>query len=152
MIPGVRETQAGYANGATANPSYEDVCGGAGHAETVLVDYDPQAVALEWLLDRFYDAIDPVAQGGQGGDVGDQYRTGVYYEDPAQGEAIARSLAALAGRLGRPVAVEALPLQNFYPAEEYHQHYLVKNPAGYCHIGPDQFLRLRAALGLPQEG
>ena len=139
-LPGVLETEVGYANGKTANPTYEQVKHeNTGHAETVRVVYDPAAISLEELLEQFYKAIDPTSVNKQGGDVGVQYRTGIYYTDPAQKPVIEASLAGLQTRCDRPVAVEALPLSNFYTAEEYHQKYLDKNPGGYCHISPALF-------------
>ena len=139
-LPGVLETEVGYANGTTANPTYEQVKHeNTGHAETVRVVYDPAAISLEELLEQFYKAIDPTSVNKQGGDVGVQYRTGIYYTDPAQKPVIEASLAALQTHYDRPIAVEALPLSNFYTAEEYHQKYLDKNPVGYCHISPALF-------------
>ena len=139
-LPGVLETEVGYANGKTANPTYEQVKHeNTGHAETVRVVYDPAVLSLEELLEQFYKAIDPTSVNRQGGDVGIQYRTGVYYTDTAQKPVIEASLAALQTRCAQPIAVEALPLSNFYTAEEYHQKYLDKNPGGYCHISPALF-------------
>lgn len=139
-LPGVIATEVGYANGKTANPSYQQVKHeNTGHAETVKVDYDPAAITLEELLEQFYKAIDPTSVNKQGGDVGVQYRTGVYYTDPAQKAVIKNSLAQLQKGYDKPIAVEALPLSNFYTAEEYHQKYLDKNPGGYCHISPALF-------------
>ena len=139
-LPGVLETEVGYANGTTANPTYEQVKHeNTGHAETVRVVYDPAAISLKELLEQFYKAIDPTSVNRQGGDVGVQYRTGIYYTDPAQKTVIEASLAELQTHYAQPIAVEALPLSNFYTAEEYHQKYLDKNPGGYCHISPALF-------------
>ena len=139
-LPGVLSTEVGYANGRTADPTYEQVkYEGTGHAETVKVTYDEAAISLEELLEMYYRAIDPTSVDRQGGDIGVQYRTGVYYTDEAQRAVIMASLAALQERYAAPIAVECLPLENFYPAEEYHQKYLEKNPGGYCHIGPALF-------------
>ncbi len=140
LLPGVLETQVGYANGGTEHPTYEEVChNGTGHAEAVKVQYDPAQIALGALLDRFYEVIDPVVVNRQGGDVGYQYRTGIYYVDAAVQAEIAASIAKLQERCAAPVAVEVLPLENYYPAEEYHQKYLDKNPGGYCHIPQSKF-------------
>lgn len=134
-VRGVIETQVGYANGKTENPTYEEVChNNTGHAETVKVVYDSEALPLEFLLELFYESIDPTSVNRQGGDSGTQYRTGIYYSDEADRPVIEASLAKLQKSLLRPVAIELKPLSNFYPAEEYHQKYLDKNPAGYCHI------------------
>ena len=134
LTGGVVATDVGYANGPTENPSYEEVKRHAGHAETVRVVYDPARLPLEALLERFFRVIDPTSVNRQGEDVGVQYRTGIYYTDPAD-EAIARRcLDELAARYDAPLAVELKALENYYPAEEYHQKYLEKNPGGYCHI------------------
>jgi methionine-S-sulfoxide reductase len=147
LLPGVISTETGYANGRTENPAYEDVCqNDTGHAETVKVGYDPSKVSLGFLLERFYESIDPAALNRQGGDIGTQYRTGVYYSDRGDEDAIRRSLAALQERTALPVMVEVLPLVNYYPAEEYHQKYLDKNPDGYCHIDGILFERARRAV------
>lgn len=134
LIPGVLHTEVGYANGPFANPTYEQVKRHAGHAETVRVAYDEQALPLEALLRRYLSIIDPTSVNRQGGDSGIQYRTGIYYTDPADAPVARRLLSELAAELDRPVAVELLPLEGYWPAEEYHQKYLEKNPGGYCHI------------------
>ncbi len=134
LIPGVLETEVGYANGPTANPTYEQVKRHAGHAETVQVKYDAEQLPLRDLLQKYFLVIDPTSVNRQGEDEGVQYRTGIYYTDPADGEAAQAALAELAIQYGRPLAVECQPLENFYPAEEYHQKYLEKHPDGYCHI------------------
>ena len=134
LTPGVLETEVGYANGPTANPSYEEVKAHAGHAETVRVAYDADALPLDKLLAAFFAVIDPTSVNRQGGDVGVQYRTGIYTVDKADDPVVDAALAALAAKYDRPLAVEHKPLENFYSAEEYHQKYLEKNPNGYCHI------------------
>jgi peptide methionine sulfoxide reductase msrA/msrB len=140
LVPGVLETEAGYANCVTSAPSYQDVCaGGTGAAETVRVKYDDGAISLTELLELYYKVIDPVAVNRQGADVGEQYRTGVYYADKADMPIISGSLILLGESLTKPVAIEMKELANFYPAEEYHQKYLDKNPGGYCHIGASHF-------------
>ena len=149
-IPGALSTQVGYANGRTENPTYEEVChSNTGHAETVRVLYDPERLPLPFLLELYYEAIDPTSVNRQGGDRGTQYRTGIYYTDPVDLPVIERSLSALQSRLDQPVAIEVLPLANFCPAEEYHQKYLEKNPTGYCHIPPERFRRAAQALVNP---
>lgn len=134
-IRGVVETEVGFANGNTRAPSYEQVKHeNTGHAETVRVVYDADALPLDTLLRLFFEIIDPTAVDRQGEDIGHQYRTGIYYTDEADGETARAALAALAQKVGTPLAVECCPLTEFWPAEEYHQKYLVKNPAGYCHV------------------
>jgi peptide methionine sulfoxide reductase msrA/msrB len=147
LVPGVEETRVGYANGSTANPSYEEVCAGSGHAETVAIRYRSEAVSLEELLELFYRVIDPTAINRQGPDRGVQYRTGIFYEDPEDRKPILRSLERLQRRYHKPLAVEVKPLARFDPAEAYHQRYLERNPGGYCHIPPEAFDWARRGAG-----
>ena len=139
QFPGVLETEVGYANGPTENPTYKDVCADSGHAETVRVTYDETVIPTERLLDDYFLAIDPVSLNKQGHDEGVQYRTGIYYTDETLLPAIRAKMKEVAERYSEPLAVEVEPLKNFYPAEEYHQKYLVKNPTGYCHLPPALF-------------
>lgn len=134
QFSGVLETEAGYANGPDTAPAYRDVCLGSGHAETVRVAYDPAVVSLATLLRRYFTVIDPLSVNRQGGDIGIQYRTGIYYTDPSQLPEIEAVYREEEAKAGAPLAVEVKPLANFFPAEEYHQDYLDKNPGGYCHI------------------
>jgi methionine-S-sulfoxide reductase len=144
LIKGVEETGVGYANGNTENPSYEDVCRrDTGHAEAVKVLYDSALLSLEKLLSLYYEVIDPTAVNRQGADRGTQYRTGIYYIDEADRPVIDASIAELQKKYSKPIAIELEPLRNYYPAEEYHQKYLDKNPGGYCHIAQDTFERAR---------
>ncbi len=138
---GVLETEVGYANGPDEAPSYQDVCRSSGHAETVRVVYDESVLSLEKLLEYYFMVIDPVSVNRQGNDAGVQYRTGIYYTDEAQLPAIRRVYDGEQARVGAELAVELLPLENFFSAEEYHQKYLDKNPGGYCHI-PRQYFSL----------
>ncbi len=135
LLPGVLKTEVGYANGRTANPTYEQVkAQKTGHAETVRVVYDPAALPLTALLEKYFQVIDPVAVNRQGEDSGVQYRTGIYYTEKEDAAVITAALEALSKGYDQPLAVENKPLENFYPAEEYHQKYLEKHPDGYCHI------------------
>lgn len=143
-LPGVRDTDVGYANGNTENPTYEQVCyDNTGHAETVKVVYDPALISTEQLLDGFFKVVDPTSINRQGNDRGSQYRSGIYYVDEAD-KAIAESAAARQKENYKdPVVTEILPLNQFYLAEDYHQDYLDKNPGGYCHINlnaADEFI------------
>ena len=149
QFEGVLHTEAGYANGpepAGAAPMYEDVCRGSGYAETVRIDYDEKKISLTELLEYYFMVIDPVSYNRQGADEGIQYRTGIYYGDEGLlSEAQAfydKKEAEEMSRSFEPLAVELLPLRNFYPAEEYHQKYLDKNPQGYCHI-PRRMMKLK---------
>ena len=132
-LRGVTETNVGYANGRTANPTYEQVPF-TGHVETVEINYDPDEIRLESILEHFFRIIDPTIKDRQGGDVGKQYRTGVYYRDKGELKTIEKVFAREQDKYPLPIVTELLPLENFYPAEEYHQDYLQKNPGGYCHI------------------
>lgn len=144
LVPGVSESEAGYANSIVPNPTYKEVCTGATHAaETVKVVYDPDKVALSSLIRLYFKSIDPLSVNKQGGDVGTQYRTGIYYADEADVPVIEAELATLARRHKQPLAIEFGPIQNFYPAEDYHQDYLYKNPDGYCHVNPTLFEEAR---------
>ena len=135
QIEGVVETSVGFANGHTANPSYEEVyTDTTGYAETVHVKYNPDVVSLEFLLQLFFKAIDPVSLNKQGHDEGTRYRTGIYYTHDDDLPVIEKVFAEEQKNYSQPLAVEKLPLQNYYTAEEYHQDYLDKNPAGYCHL------------------
>ena len=143
-LEGVVATEVGYANGRTENPSYEDVCyKNTGHAETVKVEYDPNVLPLGELLELFYEVIDPTSVNRQGNDVGTQYRTGIYYIDENDLPIIKESLKELKREYPVPLAIEVEPLNNYYPAEEYHQKYLDKNPGGYCHIGEEEFAKAK---------
>jgi peptide methionine sulfoxide reductase msrA/msrB len=151
-IQGVCATQVGYANGTTQNPTYEEVCSqSTGHAETVHVTYDPNILPLAFLLELYYEAIDPVSHNRQGGDIGTQYRSGIYFVHEENRLVIEQSIARLQSRYSKPIAIEVLPLSNFSPAEEYHQSYLDKNPEGYCHIGKKQFEKAAQAVVNPAD-
>lgn len=134
-IDGVESTISGYANGNTENPTYEDVCTGiTGFAETVKVDYDENIVSLEYLLEKFFRIINPTLLNRQGGDIGNQYRTGIYYVDQEDLTTIEKVFKEEEKKYEDKIVTEVLELKNFYEAEEYHQDYLKKNPGGYCHV------------------
>ncbi len=142
LVDGVLATEVGYANGASASATYGD---GSGYAEAVKVVYDPAVAPLPFLLDLFYDAIEPTSVNRQGNDVGVEYRTGIYYTDPADAAVIEKSLAQLQTKYSEPIAVESGPLTTYTRAEDYHQDYLQKNPGGYCHIPQKLFDAAAAA-------
>lgn len=134
-IPGVIDATVGYANGENENPTYREVCSGrTGHAETVHVRYDPKTVGLQTLAKQFFKIINPLSVNRQGNDVGSQYRTGLYYVHAEDEQVLASVMAEVQKKYGKPLAVELMPLKNYYLAEDYHQDYLKKNPGGYCHI------------------
>ncbi len=135
QIKGVCATEAGYANGNTPNPTYKEVYTDlTGYAETVRVAYDPNELELELLVELYFSSIDPTSLNKQGGDIGTRYRTGIYYTDGQDLPTIQQVYDRVATQHSEPLAVELEPLKNFFPAEEYHQDYLDKNPTGYCHI------------------
>lgn len=145
LIDGVDATRVGYANSKIANPTYEMVCTGhTGAAETVEVVYDNSKIGLSELLMIYFKSIDPLSHNRQGNDVGTQYRTGIYYADPADLPVIEAVVATVQRRHTQPLAVEVKALQNFYPAELYHQEYLYKNPGGYCHVDPQLFEEVKS--------
>lgn len=144
QISGVVATTAGYANSRVPDPSYKDVCTGTTMAaEAVEVRYDPSRVGLKTLIAMYFLTIDPLSVNRQGNDIGTQYRTGIYYTDERQRHVAEEAVKSLSDSLRQRVAVEVMPLLNFYPAEEYHQDYLEKTPGGYCHINPELFARAR---------
>jgi methionine-S-sulfoxide reductase len=148
-LPGVLAVVSGYTGGATANPTYHEVCAGhTGHAEAVQVFYDPERVSYEALLERFWRIIDPTDAGGQFVDRGPQYRTAIFYADAEQKRLAEASRAALqrSGRFSRPLVTDILPLGPFYPAEDYHQDFHRKSPGRYqtyrAHSRRDRFLEM----------
>jgi peptide-methionine (S)-S-oxide reductase len=134
-LDGISFTKVGYANGQTKDPTYEDVCRGTtGHAEAVWIEYDEDVLSLDRLLASFWHIIDPTLLNRQGGDIGHQYRTGLYFIDPADQTILEASKAREQKAYDRPIVTEIQALTAFYDAEDYHQKYLKKNPNGYCHI------------------
>jgi peptide methionine sulfoxide reductase msrA/msrB len=146
QIDGVVDTEVGYANGKTTNPTYQEVCTDkTGFAETVHVTYNPDKVSLRFLLEMYFKAIDPTSINRQGHDTGTQYRTGVYYTDSTDEAVIKEVFVEEQKHFSGKIAVENLPLKNFYKAEDYHQDYLDKNPDGYCHLPQSLFEFARKA-------
>ena len=141
QFDGVVSTETGYANGPDSAPTYQQVCRDSGHAETVKITYDENRISLRDLLEKYFMIIDPLSVNRQGHDEGIQYRTGIYYTDADQLPEIERVYRAQEKKAGGRLAVEKEPLRNFFPAEEYHQKYLDKNPGGYCHV-PRELLTL----------
>jgi len=140
QLKGVYTTAVGYAAGHTANPTYREVCSGmTGHAEVVLVVFDPQVTSYDDLLRVFWENHDPTQGMRQGNDVGTQYRSGIYYYDDEQRRAAELSRDTyqreLTARGYGTITTEIAPAPEFYYAEDYHQQYLAKNPDGYCGLG-----------------
>jgi len=139
-LNGVYSTAVGYAAGHTPNPTYREVCSGmTGHAEVVLVVFDPKTIGYDDLLKVFWENHDPTQGMRQGNDVGTQYRSGIYYHDDEQRRAAERSRDMFQTQLTAAgygvITTEILPAPEFYYAEDYHQQYLAKNPEGYCGLG-----------------
>ncbi|MGB7190443.1 MAG: peptide-methionine (S)-S-oxide reductase MsrA [Acidobacteriaceae bacterium] len=137
QIPGVTATAAGFEGGNLERPSYRDVCSDAtGHAEVVEIDYDPAKVSYQQLLDLFFELHDPTQLNRQGPDRGTQYRSAVFFHSPAQEAAAKETIARLTAekRFAKPIVTEVVPAQTFWPAEEYHQHYLEKRGQTSCHV------------------
>ena len=155
-IPGVCDTECGYANGTRSNPTYEEVCSDTtGFAETVRIMYNPDIVALRILVRQFFKIIDPVSVNRQGNDRGSQYRTGIYYTSDEDRGPIQTVMYEIQKDYSQPLAVEFEPLRNFYPAEDYHQDYLQNHPHGYCHIDfsslKDLIVRPDGRTGIKQD-
>lgn len=134
-INGVTETEVGYANGRTLNPTYEDICNKNTYfAESCYVTYDENIVSLDDILKEYWSIINPTVLNRQGNDVGSQYRTGIYYINEDDLDIIIKSKDDNQKNYDKKIVTEVKPLINYYKAEEYHQKYLKKNPNGYCHI------------------
>jgi peptide methionine sulfoxide reductase msrA/msrB len=135
-VPGVLSTEVGYSGGDTDNPDYETVCSGdTGHAEALRLVFDPGKVSFRTLLKHFFRMHDPSAKNRQGNDVGTQYRSVAFYSSQEQKEAIAQAIREYEkSHTGKRVVTETVKAGVFYPAEDYHQDYLEKNPGGYCHV------------------
>ena len=140
QVEGVVDTEVGYANGIIENPTYQQVCTDKTQfAETVHVRYNTQIISLKFLLELYFKAIDPLSVNKQGHDEGTQYRTGIYYTDSQELNVINEVCGNEQKKYNEPLAVEVMPLSNFYNAEDYHQDYLDKNPEGYCHLPLELF-------------
>ena len=135
QLEGVTATRVGYAGGTLENPTYEDVCSHTtGHAEVVEVTYDPEHVSYEQLLDVFWHKHDPTQLNRQGWDIGDNYRSVVFFHDEEQREAVERSKVQEQASRRSPIVTQIEPAQTFYEAEDYHQQYLEKRGRASCHV------------------
>jgi peptide-methionine (S)-S-oxide reductase len=134
-VPGVVDTAVGYEGGTLRNPTYEDVCSHTtGHAEVVQVEFDPDEVSYDELLDVFWSVHDPTQMNRQGPDIGSNYRSVIFFDSPEQEEMAIESKARAQARFDRPIATEISPASDFWRAEEYHQQYLVKRGLATCRI------------------
>ena len=135
-VRGITDVESGYSNGQARNPSYEQVCdGNTGHNEVVKLTYDPAQISLGQILEIFFVIHDPTTLNRQGNDSGAQYRSGIYYTTPEQKQVVDQMIQQMTGDklFGKPIVTEVLPLDNYWPAEEYHQDFFEKNPnQGYC--------------------
>ena len=148
-LPGIINTVVGYANGIGKDfANYEAVCSGlTGFRETVMVSYDERQISTEKLCTAFYSVIDPTMFNRQGFDMGTQYQTGIYYSDANDIDKIAQVTSEEKLKYSE-FYTEVRPLENFFPAEEYHQKYLIKNPDGYCHISDSRISNTKILLNL----
>ena len=143
-VRGVINTQVGYCGGQKSSPKYEEVCSqSTGHAEAVLVDYDSSQTNLIKLLDHYFHITNPTTLNYQKGDVGTQYRSGIYYFSEEDKQIILEYIDCIKEFYEEKIVTEVLPAGEFWPAEEYHQDYLSQNPDGYCHIGPIHFKKIK---------
>ncbi len=150
LLPGVRNVVSGYAGGHVANPTYEQInTKKTGHAEVIRIDYDPAVVSLERLLDLFWQVHNPTQVGGQGNDIGPQYRSIILFADAAQKAAAEKSRAKAAAEFRDPITTEIVALEKFWEAEAYHQDYFRRNPnQGYCaYVIAPKISKLRKELG-----
>lgn len=148
QIHGVVETETGFANGNTDNPTYKEVyTDRTGYAEAVRVVFDPEVLPLKRLVQLYFDCIEPTSVNQQGEDRGTRYRTGVYYIEPEDRLTIQEVYDDVQRGYSAPLAVEVEPIRNFFPADESHQDYLEKHPDGYCHLPQALFEYARRANG-----
>ena len=151
-VPGVTDAMSGYTGGTTKNPTYREVCSHTtGHAEAVLVTFDPEVVTFEQLLEVFWAMHDPTQVNRQGPDVGDQYRSGIYTHSDEQQAAALASRERAQARFDRPIATEIADFVAFFPAEDYHQHYYERSGhEPYCHVLPAGLLEELGLVGQPR--
>jgi len=137
QLPGVIETTVGYTGGFTENPSYEQVCShSTGHAEAVLIEFDPTQIQFDALLDVFWNCHSPTEWHRQGPDIGSQYRSAIFYHDEQQRNSAeaSKQLLESSGKFSQPIVTEITAATAFYKAEEYHQRYIEKNGGGHCNL------------------
>lgn len=149
LLPGVLRATPGYAGGDEPNPTYEQVCSHTTHhAEVIRIEYDPARTTLDALLEYFWHVHNPTQVGGQGNDMGPQYRSIILYADEVQRAAAEKSRAAAQSQFAEPITTEIVPLKRFWPAEDYHHDYFAKNPdQGYCaYVIAPKVRKLKAAL------
>ncbi len=143
QIEGIVDITVGYIDGHKANPSYEDVCSGSGHAEAIKITYDSEKVALKTLLKHLFNIIDPTLFNRQGPDIGAQYRSGVYNYSDTQKRELDQFIEGVKDDYKKPLQLTFKTDLPFYEAEAYHQDYLDKNPSGYCHVNLDSVKKIK---------
>lgn len=134
QLPGITDTDVGYADGSFKNPTYEQVCYGSGHTEAVKITFDENVIRFEKILDHYFNIVDPTLKNRQGPDIGMQYRSGFYNLDADFKPILKEALQAQEAHYQKPIHVEIKDNVTYDSAETYHQDYLDKNPGGYCHI------------------
>ncbi len=143
LVKGITKTLVGYTDGEGENPSYYDVCDSSGHVEAVYLEYDENKLSLNKLLEHFFNIIDPTLLNRQGHDIGIQYRTAVFFYDKKDESVIRDYFEKVQKKYRKPIKTEIKPAGKFYPAEEYHQKYLQKNPSGYCHVNLSSVFKIK---------
>ena len=144
MVKGVVGTAVGYAGGNKKFPSYEEVCSQiTGHTEAVYIEYDPELTSIKKLLDHYFFIVDPTSLNFQAHDYGTQYRSALFYNDDEEKKLLKNYIDSIQKNYESPIVVELLPSSDFWPAEDYHQDYLYKNPYGYCHITHKHFRKIK---------
>lgn len=134
LVKGVKKTTVGYIDGMIDNPSYQDVINGSGHAEALYLEYDESETTLPMILKHYFNIIDPTLVNRQGNDIGMSYRTGIYCYDEADMEVAKAYIDSIRSQYAKEIVTTVKMAKDFSVAENYHQHYLDKNPNGYCHI------------------
>lgn len=135
QVPGVTKTTVGYTGGSTKNPTYEQVCyENSGHAEALEIEFDSEQVSYETLVQQFFRMHDPTQLNRQGPDIGDQYRSAIFYYDDTQKDVAQKVKENSASEYKKPIVTEIMPTAHFYEAEEYHQKYAEKTGRGMCHV------------------
>jgi methionine-S-sulfoxide reductase len=134
QLPGITDSDVGYADGPFKTPTYEQVCAASGHVEAVLLSFDETVIPFEKILDHYFNIVDPTLKNRQGPDIGVQYRSGFYNLDADLEATLKNYLAQKQASYDRPFAIEIKTGVSYDSAENYHQDYLDKNPSGYCHI------------------
>lgn len=133
-LKGIMNTRVGYTDGPTENPTYKDVCDNSGHVEAVWIEYDEEVISLEKICEHFFRIVDPTQRNRQGHDFGVQYRNGFFLFTKEDEDRVLTFIEGVRKNYAKPLSTFVKQASEFYDAETYHQHYLEKNPSGYCHV------------------